>query len=129
MANSDNVLRCGLTPKYIDTGELMNILEFVPFSPEILRPPEPRPSFFTYRAPCREFALSTMSGTGGKTHFPETGPAIILLTRGEVSVTSGEGEDLTLRKGESAFIPARREGEALFFSGTYTLFVAGAGAS
>jgi mannose-6-phosphate isomerase len=127
MANSDNVLRGGLTHKHIDVGELLNILEFAPFSPEILRPREPGPSFFRYQTPCREFSLSVMHGTGGRTVFPETGPAILLLTRGELSIEAGNGETLTLRQGESAFIAARPRGDDLFFSGTYTLYAAGIG--
>jgi mannose-6-phosphate isomerase len=125
MANSDNVLRGGLTPKYIDVDELLNILKFVPLSPEILPPREIRPSVFKYQTPCREFSLSMMTGTGGKTAFPETGPFILLLTQGDLSINSGAGEELVLRKGESAFIAARRD--ELFFSGTYTLYAAGIG--
>ncbi len=30
MANSDNVLRCGLTPKHIDVAELLAITDFTP---------------------------------------------------------------------------------------------------
>ncbi|MDR2029170.1 MAG: mannose-6-phosphate isomerase, class I [Treponema sp.] len=129
MANSDNVLRGGLTPKYIDVDELLNILEFAPRSPEILLPREIQPSFFTYRTPCREFSLSMMTGTGGRTIFPEAGPLILLLTQGELSIDSGEGEGLVLRKGESAFIAARPRGEDLVFSGTYTLYAAGIGSA
>jgi mannose-6-phosphate isomerase len=127
MANSDNVLRGGLSPKHIDVAELLKILEFAPFRPEILRPRELGPSFSRYQSPCREFSLSMMRGTGGRTDFPERGPAILLLTRGELSIEAGNGEALILRQGESAFIAARKAGEELFFSGTYSLYAAGIG--
>jgi mannose-6-phosphate isomerase class I len=39
MANSDNVLRGGLTPKHVDVPELMKVLEFAPMQPEIIQPP------------------------------------------------------------------------------------------
>jgi mannose-6-phosphate isomerase class I len=68
-----------------------------------------------------------MTGTGGKTRLTETGPLILMLTRGELSIRSGNGEEVTLRQGESAFIAARTQEEALFFSGTYTLYAAGVG--
>jgi mannose-6-phosphate isomerase len=40
MANSDNVLRGGLSSKHVDLNELMRILYFHPFMPELLNPPE-----------------------------------------------------------------------------------------
>ena len=38
MANSDNVLRCGLTPKHIDVPELLRIVRFEAGDPGVLRP-------------------------------------------------------------------------------------------
>ncbi len=38
MANSDNVLRCGLTPKHVDVPELLRIVRFEPSDPGVLRP-------------------------------------------------------------------------------------------
>ena len=37
MANSDNVLRGGLTPKHIDVPELLKVLDFKPQQIEILK--------------------------------------------------------------------------------------------
>ena len=38
MANSDNVLRGGLTPKHVDVPELLRVLDFTPTTEETLRP-------------------------------------------------------------------------------------------
>ena len=38
MANSDNVLRGGLTPKHVDVPELLRVLDFTPASEATLRP-------------------------------------------------------------------------------------------
>jgi mannose-6-phosphate isomerase len=127
MANSDNVLRGGLTAKHVDIPELVRVLRFSPFRPEILRPPGV--SFFKYPSPCKEFALSALSGGNGEVPFPETGPSIVVVTRGR-ALLSGTGAEnpLILEQGESAFIPAHSP-ETLVFSGTYTLYAAGTGLS
>jgi mannose-6-phosphate isomerase len=123
MANSDNVLRGGLTPKHIDVPELMNVLDFSPRRPRILKPEEPAPAYYTYASPCGEFALSVMTGRGGETPFPERGPAVAVVIRGEARLSTA-GAALTLMSGESAFIPARQAGESLVFSGSFTAYIA-----
>ncbi|MDR2434414.1 MAG: mannose-6-phosphate isomerase, class I [Treponema sp.] len=130
MANSDNVLRGGLTPKYVDVPELLKILDFSPMKPEILRPPPENPCGaqnapavrFRYPAACEEFSLSVMRGAGGKTSFRETGPAICVVTRGEL--IAGEGE-ARFKQGESFFIPARGgDSKPPEFRGNFTLYAA-----
>ena len=115
MSNSDNVLRGGLTPKYVDIDELANILHFVPFIPQIITPPASK-SWFSYHTPCKEFLLSCMR-TGAENIFPENGPAICIVTDGELKVCGK-----TFKKSESFFIP---QGNApLFFEGDFSLFSA-----
>ncbi|KDN81032.1 mannose-6-phosphate isomerase [Kitasatospora cheerisanensis KCTC 2395] len=41
MANSDNVLRCGLTPKHVDTTALAAVVDFRPHRPRSTSPPSP----------------------------------------------------------------------------------------
>ena len=110
MANSDNVLRGGLTSKNIDVDELLNILEFRPFTPSVLRldPPgpsrpgdPPRPPAF-FQTPAREFAL-------GITHGPALlsrgrGPFIVLTIEGDTELSDGT-RTLALPRGSSAFVP------------------------
>jgi mannose-6-phosphate isomerase len=113
MANSDNVLRCGLTAKHIDLEELTRVLYFHPFTPELISPrfpaggegaepgrqspagsPVPGSSvtespagWWTYPSPCREFSLSVIRNVEGP--FPIPGPAIIVVTSGRLSVSAG----------------------------------------
>jgi len=116
MASSDNVLRGGLTPKHVDIGELMKILDFNPFMPQIISPSSGN---FRYPAPCREFSLSLISGGGDKKVFPESGPAICIVSEGEIFAGSE-----TFKKGESFFVP-KTENARLVFGGNYSLFSAG----
>jgi mannose-6-phosphate isomerase len=135
MANSDNVLRGGLTSKYIDLKELFQVLRFSPFRPQVLRPCLPgekengaetgnRPFCFKYPVPCGEFSLSLIKG--GENVFFEKGPSILLVTEGELLIRDrDEKEKLRLKQGESAFVPAGKG--KLMFSGGYTLYAAGIG--
>ena len=123
MTNSDNVLRCGLTSKHTGIGELMNILKFEPFMPQIIVSP-PSPSWFCIPAPEGDFSLSLMCSNGEKPAeriFSGNAPAICIVTDGELH-TGG----VTFKKGESFFIPAEATGGGLpSFSGNYSLFAAG----
>jgi len=116
MAASDNVLRGGLTPKHVDVSELMNILHFVPFIPQIITPP-PSAKWFCYNTPCNDFLLSVMKSQGEGCVFPEKGPAICLVTEGEL-----RAENETFKKGESFYFP--QTDYAHLFSGEYSLFSA-----
>ncbi|MDR1219999.1 MAG: mannose-6-phosphate isomerase, class I [Treponema sp.] len=123
MANSDNVLRGGLTPKCIDLRELFHILTFSAFKPEILHP---NPS--KYPVKCKEFSLSVMCDQGV---WVEDGPAILVVTQGEVGVVSvdeknNENSETRLKQGESAFIAAGNAGK-LSLSGNFVLYIAAIG--
>ncbi|MDR2807588.1 MAG: mannose-6-phosphate isomerase, class I [Spirochaetaceae bacterium] len=120
MANSDNVLRGGLTSKYVDRAELFHILDFSPFSPAILRPEQD-----VYPTPSEEFSLSVYNSRSLVSTLPV--PRIVLNTKGIASL-SISGETCTLRRGESAFIPAYTAGSGLTISGDdYTIYQASAG--
>ncbi|MBX9398632.1 mannose-6-phosphate isomerase, class I [Streptomyces sp. TRM72054] len=116
MANSDNVLRCGLTPKHVDVPELLHIVRFQPSDPGVLRPEASPDGEEVYETPIDEFRLSRyVLPEGGTTHdLTRATPQILLCTAG--SVRTGEHE---LRPGQSVFVPA---GEKAEVSGTGTLF-------
>ncbi|MDR2476219.1 MAG: mannose-6-phosphate isomerase, class I [Treponema sp.] len=128
MANSDNVLRGGLSLKHIDVPELLNILDYSPLRPEILRPnyDAGAAGSFCYPAACDEFSLLTMSGGKGTAAPAPNGPAICIVTAGELHITGGESRDgMILKTGESVFLPAcGNNGKPLMFEGTYTLYAA-----
>jgi mannose-6-phosphate isomerase len=116
MANSDNVLRCGLTPKHVDVPELLRIVRFEPGDPGVLRPEASPDGEEVYDTPIDEFRLSRYVLPEGTAPQDLTLPApqILLCTAG--SVRAGE-HDLT--PGRSVFVPA---GEKAEVSGTGTLF-------
>lgn len=116
MANSDNVLRCGLTPKHVDVPELLRIVRFEATDPGVLRPEASVDGEEVYETPIDEFRLSRfVLPEGGAAHdLTATTPQILLCTAG--SVRAGE---LSLKPGESAFVPA---GEKAEVSGTGTVF-------
>jgi mannose-6-phosphate isomerase len=123
MANSDNVLRGGLTAKHIDIPELMKVLDFRPHEPSIIKP-ESETSIFIYPAPCDEFSLAVMNG--GRTNaavFNLNSPTICIITEGEL-IASDKKESVILKQGESAFIPATAQ---LLMQGNYTMYAASCG--
>ncbi|UYQ62443.1 mannose-6-phosphate isomerase, class I [Streptomyces peucetius] len=103
MANSDNVLRCGLTPKHVDVPELLRIVRFEATEPGILRPEVSPSGEEIYDTPIDEFRLSryVLAPDAEPRDVTASTPQILLCTAG--SVTAGE---LTLAPGESAFVPA-----------------------
>ncbi|SDN85032.1 mannose-6-phosphate isomerase, class I [Actinacidiphila guanduensis] len=123
MANSDNVLRCGLTPKHIDVPELLRVVRFEAGDPGVLRP-EPTPEGEeVYPAPIDEFCLSRhLLSTGGHPRtLPAGTPQILLCTDGEARLhtTGPNGTTITLSRGESAYVPAP---ETVELTGDGTLF-------
>jgi mannose-6-phosphate isomerase len=115
MTSSDNVLRGGLTSKHVDVEELMKILKFVPYYPQVIVPSASAKWFF-YHTPCREFLLVKIDGDG-ELIFPGNGPAICIITEGSLNI----GE-MSFKKGESFFIP--ESNEPVLFNGSYSLFAA-----
>ncbi|MFC8713081.1 mannose-6-phosphate isomerase, class I [Streptomyces sp. NPDC057197] len=116
MANSDNVLRCGLTPKHVDVPELLRIVRFEAADPGVLRPEAAPDGEEVYETPIDEFRLSRYVLPGGTPAHDLTlaTPQILLCTAG--SVRAGEEE---LTPGQSVFVPA---GEKAEVSGAGTLF-------
>lgn len=116
MANSDNVLRCGLTPKHVDVPELLRIVRFEPSDPGVLRPEASPEGEEVYETPIDEFRLSRyVLPEGGAAHdLTRDTPQILLCTAG--TVRAGE---LELRAGQSVFVPA---GERAEIAGAGTVF-------
>ncbi|MHB9861294.1 mannose-6-phosphate isomerase, class I [Streptomyces sp. YIM S03343] len=116
MATSDNVLRCGLTPKHVDVPELLRVVRFEPTDPGVLRPEASPDGEEVYDTPIDEFRLSRYVLTeGGAARDLTCGtPQILLCTAG--TVRAGEHE---LTPGQSVYVPA---GETAEVSGTGTVF-------
>lgn len=127
MANSDNVIRGGLTGKHVDVNELIKVVDFAPSEPVITRPEAVSAGVEAYPAPCPEFAVwrVTPSAATGSIPLPGAGSArIVLAVAGEIELGDGT-TGLALRKGESAFLAAAEE--SVQVSGDGTAFVTAAG--
>ncbi|RVW05251.1 mannose-6-phosphate isomerase, class I [Rhodococcus xishaensis] len=111
MANSDNVLRGGLTPKHVDVPELLRVLDFESVDVPVLTPiATENVREVGYQTPAPEFRLSRIdldaSGTEtGATTFGPDGPQILLCTSGAAKVGCGS-QSLMLERGTAAWISA-----------------------
>ena len=108
LANSDNVLRAGLTPKHIDVAELLRVMDAslpVPvrhgktIGTGVEEFDTPAPEFRLYHV-----VLDTK--TTLRATLPGAGPRIVLALSGEVELRGTRGS-VTLTRGESCFVPAR----------------------
>ncbi|MEU6647842.1 mannose-6-phosphate isomerase, class I, partial [Saccharomonospora sp. NPDC046836] len=82
LANSDNILRCGLTPKHVDVPELLRVVDFTCGDMPILNG-HPHGRAATYHTATPEFELSRIHWPPhdrGEHHLTTTGPEILLCT-------------------------------------------------
>ena len=106
MANSDNVLRAGLTPKFIDVDELVKctIFKQKPASTLLASPVDQDGGLF-YPVPVDDFKFAVYENI--ELHTLRTNSAEILLALDSpVTLTHLTGESVTFDKGQSVFIPA-----------------------
>jgi mannose-6-phosphate isomerase len=122
MANSDNVLRGGLTPKHVDIDELLNVLDFQPVPLKVLTPEPIRYDMKRYPSEADEFELATIDiegSTGYDSGQRPIAPEILLCTVGKVEMCWGNSENvMQLSKGESVIVPAQVDQYALTGHGT-----------
>lgn len=126
MANSDNVLRGGLTPKHVDVPELMRVLEFAPLADPTVRPiPMDRgiAGEVAYPTPEPDFALSRIDLEAGDApvSWRPGGPEVLLCTSGEVHVSGGDTDE-RLRAGGAYWVPASTNSITLSSTGGATIF-------
>ncbi|MCL6745906.1 MULTISPECIES: mannose-6-phosphate isomerase [Kosakonia] len=106
MANSDNVLRAGLTPKYIDIPELVANVKFTPKpANELLTQPTQHGAELDFPIPVDDFAFSLHDLSTSETQLAQQSAAIVFCVEGE-AVLSKASQQLVLKAGESAFIAA-----------------------
>ncbi len=115
MANSDNVVRAGLTAKHVDSGELIKVLTFSESSVTVERGEElpsrggGRSRVYRSRAP--EFELVSME-VDGELRRPQGSVELVVCTEGEAELRT-DGGALRLRSGDCALLPASAGGYAL----------------
>jgi len=130
MANSDNVLRGGLTGKYIDVPELLKVLTYIPraFEPvvEIGRSGKE----VTYDSPAQEFRLSRIRLKENSRYesAEERSVEIILCTDGGCTISENMRScSLDVHKGDSILVPSyvpsySIQGSAVLFKASVPLF-------
>lgn len=102
MANSDNVLRGGLTSKRIDVPELLKLLDPVPALPQVQSGLAVSAAEWAYPVPAQEFRLSRISAA---TELPGGTPQIVLVLDGKFDLRR-DGSECSLGRGQSAFVSA-----------------------
>lgn len=133
MANSDNVLRGGLTPKHVDVPELIRILRFEASPVQRLNAVPVAPGEALYPAPVPDFRLSRIDLEPATPVSCEArGPELLLCIEGQAQLevlVSAPGAEAThlpprpLRRGQACFLPAscrgyRARGAARLFRAT-----------
>ncbi len=111
MANSDNVVRAGLTPKFKDVMAMEEIIQPEP-QPVPVFGASPEAEEILYRTPAKEFRVVRLNlNPGHRKKIKNSGSLTILLVvtgRLEVVWHSGAGENkVFVARGESLLVPAR----------------------
>ena len=107
MANSDNVLRGGLTPKHVDVDELLGTLSFRDGQPPILEGRATTETSREYETQAEEFALERIDVgqgvpySGGREHSADS----LIVIEGSAAIVAA-GRTLLLSRGGCALVPA-----------------------
>ncbi|MBY7838693.1 mannose-6-phosphate isomerase, class I [Vibrio fluvialis] len=113
MANSDNVLRAGLTPKHMDVEELVKCTDFIPKPINtLLTQAEINGSEHHFPVSVQDFKFSIFQAPKEQ-RVEMTSAEILMPIDADVALLAQSGETLVLGKGQSAFIPA--------YVGNYTI--------
>jgi mannose-6-phosphate isomerase len=123
LANSDNVIRAGLTGKHVDVPELLKLLDPGVTVP-VLAPRPVADGISVYETPVPEFCLYRLDLPGELVTLPGAGPRIVLCTQGRV-VLRDQSAEVTLGRGESCFVSAADA--AVTGTGPARAFLAGTG--
>ena len=107
MANSDNVLRGGLTPKHVDVPELMEQIRFAARRPPVLRPEPVSAVEAVFATPAEEFRLSEVRPGPEPTILTARAAEILLGLEGEARLRVPDaGREIPLPRGATLLVPA-----------------------
>ncbi len=109
MANSDNVLRGGLTPKHVDVAELLKVVHFEARTIRTLERVDKSENEKVYISPADEFVLSSInvSDDGAYQSAASRSVEILLCTAGEADIQgAGTQKTVKIKKGQAVLIPA-----------------------
>jgi len=105
LANSDNVVRAGLTGKHLDVPELLTLLDPSVEVP-ILDPRTLADGIAWFDTPAPEFRLYLVDLVGNTVPLPGDGPRIVLCTENSAVLRSESGERAEIGRGGSCFVSA-----------------------
>ena len=112
MANSDNVARGGITPKFVDIQELMKLVIFEGITPHIIEARGAGNESF-YDVPIDEFAVSRISPSAEMPYkHAASSPEILMSLEGNAMIQAN-GQELPLSKGKSVFVISGTEYEII----------------
>lgn len=104
LASSDNVLRCGLTPKHIDIPELLRVADFTSVADPRWHPSEPAEGQRIFAVPVPDFRLSVFDLEAGPAQLlPGDGPHLVLSGEGPVTLSCGP-ERRRIQRWDSVFV-------------------------
>ncbi len=121
MANSDNILRCGLTPKHVDVPELLRIADFTSLAEPRWQPAEPVAGQRVLQVPEPDFRLSVLELGAGDVELSGDRPHLVLSTESPVTLCCGP-QVKTVRGWNSVFLAPGEQ--SCTVSGVGTVFVA-----
>jgi len=125
MANSDNVLRGGLTEKHIDLQQLMDVVHFMPRKVKLLEAVTAGKNERILVNPSEEFVLSKIVVAARSTYQSPANRSIeiLLCTDGRADIKDrGTGDVVEIKKGDSVVVPAALKRYSI--SGTADLYKA-----
>ena len=99
MASSDNVVRGGLTSKFVDADEVLRVLDTTPLVDPVVRPQHAADGGLAYPVPVPDFRVA-MYEIDGSVSFVADGPELLVCTRGE-TVQVGRGQCVVAVDGEA----------------------------
>ncbi len=106
MANSDNVLRAGLTPKFIDIPELLANLKFqAKPAATLLTQPQRDGETLNFPIPVEDFAFAIHGLSAAPQSLAQNSAALLFCIEGQ-AVIEKSGQQLVLKPGESCFVAA-----------------------
>lgn len=111
MAASDNVLRAGLTPKFVAIDELLRLVDCTSITPKIIAKPQESlsTSLSNYPATVDDFTLDILHlRTNDPYRYRNAEAAIVLAMEGEITLFADE-RSLSLKRGEAALITPATE--------------------
>jgi mannose-6-phosphate isomerase len=119
MANSDNVLRGGLTPKHVDMNELMQHVLFKPTYPAVMEGAPINPTEVNYPCPVSDFGLSKLAIKAGESYTIHTQSIeMLLVMEGQMELQGQiyQAGEVALIKPEQAISIGSSKGVLIFRS-------------